>query len=217
MKAIIWFVALCGITSPCVASGLITLTNTQGRVYSDVHFVRTNEDGFIYSSAGSESAVGMIPYTSLTPADQSRFGISPGNLDLARKREQKRIASKREHLDKGEANLVERDLDNAIGAVLNEQRAAWGHILALRQQIADLESTVSARQNYIRHMSARVHDVNMANLYNPDAGTLYMKQEFIESVNDQRQVLNRLRENLQKMEAAYADKYMRSDRVSPPK
>jgi hypothetical protein len=89
---------------------MATITNLEGRVYTNVTLVKANKDGLIWRGDG----MGLIPYTKLNPALLESLGVPTNRIWVAAFRAE--WATRRERMEKLIADVTGRGIqfDNII-------------------------------------------------------------------------------------------------------
>lgn len=178
-----------------------SFTNLDGRFYTNVTLVKADLDGVIWRD---ESGGGRVCFTNLHPALLQSWSIPLKRIELARERAGRKAIN-----------------DAKVRAELAAQAAAqwqakqetfkqWAAIEAAKQhsaqQQADLArlqlmaAQIAAARNQLKHEEAYVADFNMANMYNEDAPTLFIRQSARVTVEDAQAIFDQA-------QAAYLKKY----------
>ncbi|HZL42389.1 MAG TPA: hypothetical protein VFD66_03835 [Verrucomicrobiae bacterium] len=201
---LVLFLACCNYSG---AEPLITLTNLSGQVYDHVRILRTNEDGFVYSMAGTDTPRGLISFTTIPESDLGRLGISSEQVTLAADRMKTREAAKTADAQRGIADRIQRELGNEATREAQKRQAALNNIESLKSQIAELTSNIESASRELRHREAAVADYNSANRGNRLAPRLYVKKSAHVEIQDKKETLAKLKRELQRQQAEYDAQY----------
>ena len=177
-----------------------TFTNLDGRVFTNVTLVKANDYGIMWKGDG----MGLIPYTKLSPEVLESFGIQRGRVERAKALEKRQAALEAQRRAATAAALqqdsAKKQLDQQarLEARAAEERDAPRK--AALAEIESLEAQIKAARADVRHTAAAVHDYNMANMNNPNAGYAYVKETAIVNIEDAEDRLRELKKD-------YAAKY----------
>jgi len=117
---------------------LITFTNNEGHVYSDVLLQRANLDGIVYYT--QEGGAGMVKYKDVDTNLMASLNIPLARLDTAAKREAADAARKKKYAEQLSALALKQQQDAAAQA---KATAAAAQALAAQANAANAAKTNS--------------------------------------------------------------------------
>lgn len=129
---------------------LITFTNNEGHVYSDVLLQRANLDGIVYYT--QDGGAGMVKYKDISTNLMASLNIPLERLDTAAKREAADAARKKKYAEQVSALALKQQQDAAAQA--KATAAAAAQALAAQANAAKTNSPAPAVKSEAKHHPA---------------------------------------------------------------